>query len=446
MEKIDFSTLPDIQNRVSSEEIANLNSLFEQSDIQSELEEIEHQRKIRQKYKIWAHVFSIGVTAVLSYFLWDWDLIKGFFYTIGSGDDSFTPGITTLILSYTFSMGWIYHKFSTLIEIPLKKNVLSKMCPLIFSKLEYSHDAQYSFDECSYLVGKWFLRWYTDIDKAEDSIRIMMEKDGKSFIAQWFELETSKVQWSGKNRRRVTTNHDYLIRVEFPNARIPMEHDLFIMKDYLDSQSAWKYVIPLVIGICVGIPAYLFSTSIPIASVVCLIAVVASYFWMMKYKSKNRIALENTWFEKLFDVKCEDPVTSRMILTPAFMDRLTSFVEKTGNEYEFLFESNIIYIKRKIRKEYLEVGTERNILKNVSGFIQFYIDMRELISLIIDLNIVYLSQTKSLEGNRTLEEISKAIIPIAWDFWGSQKALSFQRFSGFFSRFVGKQVNKTTLT
>jgi hypothetical protein len=71
-------------------------------------------------------------------------------------------------------------------------------------------------------------------------------------------------------------------------------------------------------------------------------------------------------FEKMFDVKCEDQVTSRMIITPAFMDRIVSFVNKTGNQYEFLMQGNTLYIKRHIVGAYLEAGTEKNMLNNVT--------------------------------------------------------------------------------
>jgi hypothetical protein len=86
-------------------------------------------------------------------------------------------------------------------------------------------------------------------------------------------------------------------------------------------------------------------------------------------------------------------VTSRMIITPAFMDRLVTFVKNTGNQYEFLFQQNTLFIKRKISGNYLEAGTEKNILTNVSGFARFYLDMKEIIQFIHEMNLLYLSKT-----------------------------------------------------
>ncbi|NCO31474.1 DUF3137 domain-containing protein [bacterium] len=61
------------------------------------------------------------------------------------------------------------------------------------------------------------------------------------------------------------------------------------------------------------------------------------YFFVKKSNNKNRVKLESIEFEKLYDVQCLDQVTSRMIITPAFMDRLVQLSQKTKNKYEFLF-------------------------------------------------------------------------------------------------------------
>lgn len=112
-----------------------------------------------------------------------------------------------------------------------------------------------------------------------------------------------------------------------------------------------------------------------------------------KEKARLRVKLENIEFEKFFDVYCEDQVTSRMIITPAFMDRLVQFVQKTGNQYEFLFRSNIMYVKRKISGTYLEAGTNTDMTKNLDGYARFYTDMREIMQFVYDMNLMYLSKT-----------------------------------------------------
>lgn len=104
----------------------------------------------------------------------------------------------------------------------------------------------------------------------------------------------------------------------------------------------------------------------------------------------------------MYDVRCEDEISSRMILTPVFMEKLVNFTKKTGNQYSFLFSNNTVYIKRKISGAYMEVGTRRNMFENVQGFLNFYIDMREVLLLTSELHFLYLSQTKEQVFESTL--------------------------------------------
>jgi len=67
----------------------------------------------------------------------------------------------------------------------------------------------------------------------------------------------------------------------------------------------------------------------------------------------------------MFDVKCQDAVSSRMIITPAFMDRVVQLTKKTGNKYEFLIQDNLMYIKRIINDKYLDINTNSDITKNL---------------------------------------------------------------------------------
>lgn len=115
------------------------------------------------------------------------------------------------------------------------------------------------------------------------------------------------------------------------------------------------------------------------------------------------MVLEDIEFEKMYDVRCEDEISSRMILTPVFMEKLVNFTKKTGNQYSFLFTNNTVYIKRRIIKRYMEVGTRRNMFENVQGFLDFYIDMREVLLLASELHFLYLSQTK--------EQLLETILP-----------------------------------
>ena len=113
---------------------------------------------------------------------------------------------------------------------------MSRICKILHSTFEYSYDGKYSFNDLSILKEKKFLNSYSMIDTVEDSCALKIQQDGKSFLLNGFELETSKMQSSGKRRRKVITNHDYLMKIVFPYARIPLVSDVIIEKDTNESR------------------------------------------------------------------------------------------------------------------------------------------------------------------------------------------------------------------
>ena len=52
--------------------------------------------------------------------------------------------------------------------------------------------------------------------------------------------------------------------------------------------------------------------------------------------------MESLWFEKSFDAFSRDPVEARMIITPAFMDRLEQFSNKwnLGGKIRIIWEKD----------------------------------------------------------------------------------------------------------
>ena len=362
---IDFRTIPDIDSKISEKEIDNLNRIFQSPEVIEKLKEIEKFRKKRQKAFWVITLVMIIITILVSYVIGKIAavatgsffpiLLVGLFFYVGTWDDSFST-IEWLWILATFLYGGTYAAYRSKIEIPLKRDVMSRICKKLHTTFEYSYDGKYSFDDLSKLVEKKFLNSYNRIDKVEDSVELKIELEKKWFILRGFELKTRRVSGSGKNRKNVVTNHDYLMKITFPYARIPITCDLLVIPD--KNESKWFL-------------RKLFS-----------------------FGNKNRVTLEDVEFETLFDAHCEDQVTSRMILTPAFMMKMVDFVKKTGNTYSFLFTNNTVYIKRKIKKKYMEVGTSKNIFKNVQWFLDFYIDMREVMILSKEMHFLYLSQTQ----------------------------------------------------
>lgn len=415
MFSIDFATLPDISKKLDQNEINNLNALFRESAVQEKIEEIEVHRKKRQKWKWGIICWSVLLSWGLALILWKGNIINGALYYIGSGGDLFSPVLWTFIVIYGGGMTLLYTAFSSKIETPLKKDILSRICPMLYSKLQYSHDARFSFMEIDILRHRWLLKPYTDLDIVEDSIFFDVAKDNKNFTVHGFELQTSEETGTGKRRRKVVTNHCYLMRVHFPHARIPLQDDILIQQDTLDTLSKTNLFAPTISALVIAIITAIALESILLGIVIGVCIWVGVFMVPRIWSKKHRVELENVEFEKIFDVKCRDTITSRMIITPAFMDRIVQLTKKTGNRYEFLLQENIMYIKRVITWTYLDMDTHNNITKNLWWFVQFYIDMREIMLFISEMNLMYLSQTAP-STTESKDEILKAM-PLSFKSW-----------------------------
>lgn len=125
-----------------------------------------------------------------------------------------------------------------------------------------------------------------------------------------------------------------------------------------------------------------------------IIGAVIAYLWRKNYINKHRVQLENIEFEKYFDVQCADQVGSRMIVTPAFMDRLVVLAKKGKYKYELLYESDCFYIKWNINSSYLEVNTWKNMTTNLSTFLDWYSQMKDILSFVFDMRMLYFSRTE----------------------------------------------------
>lgn len=113
---------------------------------------------------------------------------------------------------------------------------MSRICKILHTTFEYSYDGKYSFNDLELLLQKKFLNHYTMTDTVEDSCALKIEQNGKSFLLNGFELKTSEMRRNGKRRSKVITNHDYLMKIVFPHARIPLTADVVIEKDSNESK------------------------------------------------------------------------------------------------------------------------------------------------------------------------------------------------------------------
>jgi Protein of unknown function (DUF3137) len=119
---------------------------------------------------------------------------------------------------------------------------------------------------------------------------------------------------------------------------------------------------------------------------ICAIIAVMLRRW---YIGRKRVRLENVDFEKYFDVQCADQIGSRMIVTPAFMDRLVRLARSSKYHYELLYKADRFYIKWSVGNDYLEVNTWKNIRENVDTFIAWYAQMKEILRFVFDMRLMY---------------------------------------------------------
>lgn len=125
---------------------------------------------------------------------------------------------------------------------------------------------------------------------------------------------------------------------------------------------------------------------------------IALILWFIGYRiwvhiqkyiiKKKSVALENTEFEKHFDVIAGDPVESRMIVTPAFMERLYKLSQKTWKKYSILFTHDTILIHWEIW-EFLIISDISKDLTKKEFLSDWYTELSEPFQILSDMNIGY---------------------------------------------------------
>lgn len=69
---------------------------------------------------------------------------------------------------------------------------------------------------------------------------------------------------------------------------------------------------------------------LPIIIILIINSLLFGKYWILwkLYNTIKQQSMESLWFEKSFDAFSQDPIEARMIITPAFMDRLEQFSDK----------------------------------------------------------------------------------------------------------------------
>lgn len=286
-------------------------------------------------------------------------------------------------------------------ETNVKSTVISEFLKLMEKNSSYSTGKEHAFDFTT-LAHNGFLNSYDRVDAEEDSFHFVHEKDGKSIDVRGMELRTSEIRGSGKNRRRVTTNQCFLLKGDYPETRFKISKRITIKGDMADSVAVQiaSFLGPAAVFMFVangnGAVKKVFATlENPFYASIAASLVLGTVTWHIArwFANNNRVKLENVAFEKLFDVKCEDQIMSRRVLTPAFMDRLVGFVAKTKGRYEFMFENETLYVKKFLNGSFLEINVMKNLSENVGMFIGWFAEIKEVVSLIADTGVLIYSRT-----------------------------------------------------
>lgn len=367
--KIDFNNFPEIETKLSKNEIQNLNQIFSNPEVQKILSEIEENRLKRQKF-----FKKILFYSNLSFFIIFCFTVFLIFKNSGISLQNFIIEYIFLIFSFLF-VGFfsIYflcyyfsqNKFSSKIEWIFKKNIIPHLCDAVYSGMKYSTNDEFFLKDEDLIFLQKQKFWSSDngVIKKEDSFYFELSKDWRKILFNGGEIETKKItKTKTKNWTKTKTEYKkyFLWKIFFQNSRLKLTSPVFVKSNLTDKIATFD-----------------------IDNIVS--SVVDNFF-------QNRIKLENTEFEKFFNVYSNDQIESRMLITPAFMDRLLEFSKKTNNKYEFFFFEDYFYLKRYIFNNFLEPKITKNIFESLGIYVDFYVEIREIMMLAHDMNLLYYSK------------------------------------------------------
>lgn len=334
---IDFAGIA-AERHLDTSDVNLLNSFFNSADIIGHLVDIEDKRKklVKQMYVVIS--LMVVATVALTYFFNEPNII-----IFG----------TVVVSGY---IGFVKKKFNKWLSI--KNTIMPLFVKIIDPAIEYAGDKTLFPETVDQLSAKlWLLKHYDRVDLQEDSVKYMLgysseNKENHSIELCGCEIETSEKHKDSKgNTNYVTTNHCYILKLTFLEPRFLLKSVVRIKSDSCDIPVIW--------------------------------------FFGKLFAGKKRVTMENVDFEKSFDVLSDDPVESRMFVTPSFMTKLLDFSKKTNKKYEFYFKGNEVYIKGNLSRDYMEFSLNKNVFANTADYVQFYVEIKNIKDVVKDLWLFY---------------------------------------------------------
>jgi hypothetical protein len=209
------------------------------------------------------------------------------------------------------------------------------------------------------LIKKWLIKKYDLAKERKNSIQLDYKYKNLNLIRNiklnWIRIITEEIHGSGKKRRYELNNDCYISKIEFKDSKYLINKKISIVNDFHNK---------------------------------------SKFLSKIGFKNKNRVVLENLDFEDKFDVYCEDEILARQILNQDFMYKLYDFIKKFQFKriFEFYFYKNTLYIKYDIFNSIWKWNLwnpDIYKLRDISYYVNFYIEIKNTLSLIDDLKLFY---------------------------------------------------------
>ncbi|MBS9784258.1 DUF3137 domain-containing protein [Candidatus Gracilibacteria bacterium] len=376
MQKLDFSSLRTQYSLLTDEDVGFLNQFFNTPETQTILKETE---KTRKKYIIVTPIFVI--CSLLAMY--------GLYYFLPNA-------IISVIIFAGFAIFGLFHIFKDSITTQVKDRVLARMMKEISEKISYRENATYFKDSIQQIISETkLLKSYDRLDFMEDSVEIIDDTTGITITG--VEVKTSNKHTDSKGRTTYTTNnHCYLMKIKFHNPKYTIKNAITLFPEKSIFQGIFATGLTIVFFILflgmfwtfrkeMGDAFYIYFSLIMV--VFGSTGIFTIYTW---FKNKKRLVrLENADFEKKFEVYCDDQIESRKVLTPDFMYRIYDYTNKIdkNRKYSLYFKDDYIYIKFDVSSDFLEISAFKSLLKNLTQYVEFYLEMKNISALADDLKL-----------------------------------------------------------
>lgn len=224
-------------------------------------------------------------------------------------------------------------KEESIIDIPIERNGFWKIrwSQVIYNGYNISHAIGEYIYETNFLKSVTNSRNWQTINQIDLFIKITLPQH----------ITNKKKFVSIKKDFRNNTNRKWLYTLAVP---VGIVFFLTSSSDNEWSESLYEIIIwPLLRELWIN--ELLFSTAF-----IAMITFI-SYSIITRYKNRKSVNLENSTFEKVFDVDSNDSIVARQICNSHTMEQLierNNAFKQTG-EQEFLFTENILCIKYDMR-------------------------------------------------------------------------------------------------